>query len=102
MSAAAVYASSAISKSRDSCLATVGLASAVVVQVGVPKEEDDKRLVGPGFMLADRIGDSVLWLLENVLAVAEDLEEAGVRIIPVGRDETADAASADASLTGSH
>ena len=87
---------------RDGGLATVGLASPVVVQVGVPKEEDDKCLVGPGFMLADRIGDSVLWLLKNVLAAAEDLEEAVVRKVPVGRDETADAASADASLTGSH
>jgi len=48
---------SAISERRDSGLATMGLASAVVVQVGVPEEEDDKRLVGPGFMLADRNGD---------------------------------------------
>jgi hypothetical protein len=59
MSAAAVYASSAISKSRDSCLATVGLASAVVVQVGVPEEEDNKRLVRPSFMLADKIEGSM-------------------------------------------
>lgn len=56
----AVYASSTILERRDGGLATMGLASAVVVQVGVPKEEDDKRLVRPRYVLADRIGDSVL------------------------------------------
>ena len=56
----AAYASSVILERRDSGLATVGLASAVVVQVGVPEEEDNKRLVRPRFLLADRIGDSVL------------------------------------------
>ena len=53
----AAYASSVILERRDSGLATVGLASAVVVQVGVPEEEDNKRLVRPRFLLADRIGD---------------------------------------------
>jgi hypothetical protein len=56
----AAYASSAILECRDSGLASVGLASAVVVQVGVPEEEDNKRLVRPRVLLADRIGDSVL------------------------------------------